>query len=334
MGLRKIIFSIIYYSGFGYLLYKINKLYNKAPIILFHRITPEKNACWPPMHPGIFENTIRLLSKYYKFCSLDDFLNHKGLKKKNMCCIVFDDGYYDFKQYALPVLVKYKVPVTLFIPTESMDTNKIWNSEIDAIILQTEKSKNGKYVDIEGKRVDLNLNSEKDLFHTASAIKIILMNFEAEKRNILIQNLRAGLINNNIEIPRMLSWQEISEMKLENPELINIQSHTHTHAFLPPLNNNSIESEIEISKRILENKKINPIDKIAYPIGGYDENVISKTKKHYAYAFAANNQLVDLISLNTKTDYKYHIPRINISDNTSNEVFLRINGFHKLMQFV
>ena len=278
--MRKIIFNLLYDFGIAHLLFIINKLNGKVPIVLFHRVSPDPDPCWSPLMPLQFERTIQLLSKHYTFYSLDQLLEQKIPIKKNACCVVFDDGFYDFKVYALPVLVKYKVPVTLFVPTDAIDNNRpIWTSAIDNIVLNTDKSKNNSEIIIGNEKVILKLLSDKSLFNTATAIKNNLMYYETEQRDLIIKNTKDLLSDGKIPDHPMLSWGDIKEMRAMYPALINIQSHTHTHPFLPALNNSKIETELETSRNILMSKNFNTIDKVAYPVGGYDSKTIDAAQK-------------------------------------------------------
>jgi len=331
--MRKIIFNLLYYSGVGHLLHLINKLRGKIPVILFHRVSPVPDPCWSPLTPAQFEKTIRLLSKHYTFCSLDRLLEIKTSIQKNACCVVFDDGFYDFKLYALPVLVKYNVPVTLFVSTDNTENKyPIWTSTIDNIIINTNKSKENNEITVGKEKIILKLNSEKDLFNTATTIKNSLMNYEIEQRELLIKELKEQLPDGKTPDHPLLSWADLKEIKSMYPALINIQSHSHTHPFLPALNKNEIETELETSGNILKSKNFNSVDKLAYPIGGYDSRTIDAAKKYYSYAFKVENKSVTLKKINKEPDYLYQIPRFNIHTDNPLETFMFVNGFHSMIK--
>lgn len=332
MVLRNIIFKFIYYSGLAHLLFTINKFNGKIPILLFHRVSPHPDACWPPLTPLQFEKIIKLLSRHYKFYSLDELLETTKGIQSNACCIVFDDGFYDFKEHAFPILVKNKVPVTLFLPTNNIDENRpLWTSEIDSIILYTKKQKENNVITIGKEKIALKLTSEKDLFNTSTTIKNTLLHFEELERNSIIGKLRIDLTAGEERNYPMLSWADIHEMKAAYPQLLNIQSHTHTHPYLPTLKPDAIAMEFKNSLAVLNKQKLNPYNKIAYPVGGYDPKTIEAAKKYYAFGFKVENRLCTLKSLKNN-DYKYQIPRHNIHTSTPYETFIFANGFHSFIK--
>lgn len=325
--IRNTIFKALYSTGLGHILHFRNKLRGKIPILLFHRISPDPDPCWPPLHPDVFERTIKLLSKHYAFRSLDDLIS--GRVEKNTCCIVFDDGYFDFKEHAFPVLLKYEVPITLFIPTNNIENNiPIWTNEMDSFVRNLKKEIENSSIVIGDEQVKLKLNSSKDLFRTATQIKNKLMRIAPGARNRIISELQRKHGQERCDL-KMLAWADISEMRSKAHDLLNIQSHTHTHPFLPSLTPDEMEAEMKNSLDELSMKNINNINRIAYPIGAYDKNTLALAKKYYSQAFRVGEKSVEVKKLQNDPGYLYEIPRFNISDNTEYEIFFRINEFHR-----
>ena len=108
-------------------------------IFLFHRISPVRDVLWDPIDPDHFENILKYIIKKYSVLQLEDFfLNRYNQKfKKPIACIVFDDGYKDFINYALPILYKHKCPTSLYIVTECADKNiPPWTYVLDYMFLK------------------------------------------------------------------------------------------------------------------------------------------------------------------------------------------------------
>ena len=81
-------------------------------IFLFHRVNEIKDEFWPPMRPKTFEYLIKSFSKKYHIVNLEDYLMgeyDKKINHKKIASIVFDDGYKDFINYALPILKSFKL---------------------------------------------------------------------------------------------------------------------------------------------------------------------------------------------------------------------------------
>jgi peptidoglycan/xylan/chitin deacetylase (PgdA/CDA1 family) len=72
--------------------------------------------------------------------------------------------------------------------------------------------------------------------------------------------------------PSALSWQEIEE--LERDGLLDFQSHTRTHPWLPRLGEKRAREEIAASKEDLEARLGRPVTSLAYPGGLYGEREV------------------------------------------------------------
>ena len=98
-------------------------------VLTYHRIIDLKNSLYfnPRMvsaTPANFDRQMRYVSKYYHAVSMAEVLN-AAIKKihlpKRSVLITFDDAYYDFGKIAWPILKRYHLPATLFVPTAYPD---------------------------------------------------------------------------------------------------------------------------------------------------------------------------------------------------------------------
>jgi peptidoglycan/xylan/chitin deacetylase (PgdA/CDA1 family) len=81
-----------------------------------------------------------------------------------------------------------------------------------------------------------------------------------------------------------LCWDDIKEMIDDG--VVEVQSHTVSHADLTKLMDESLESELEESQRIIKEKLGINVTSLAYPYGAFNNQVIDKLKKYgYKDAF-------------------------------------------------
>lgn len=118
--IRNFLIILVYISGLSwiykfYLSFFYGKLYR---VLCFHYIGKSSSIN--------FENKLIWLKKHYEIIFLDNL--HKREKNKelrgNELSITFDDGFADFHDVVLPLLIKHKIPVTLFIPTKILELSK------------------------------------------------------------------------------------------------------------------------------------------------------------------------------------------------------------------
>jgi peptidoglycan/xylan/chitin deacetylase (PgdA/CDA1 family) len=195
---------------------------NKVTIILYHRIPAR-----------LFEKHLQYLLKRYSIISLEEFT--KAKKRGNMkklpakpIIITFDDGA-KMNRELQEVLQRYIVPVTIFVCSDIVGTNRhFWFSYRNKI--------------------------KKDLKTIADTERLKLLSqvgFD-EKRDY--------------DTSEALSEEEIADLINVG---VSIQSHTLTHPILPMCDDLKAEIEITKSKFDLEKKFGIKVDYFSYPNGNY-----------------------------------------------------------------
>ncbi|HXW68609.1 MAG TPA: polysaccharide deacetylase family protein, partial [Dissulfurispiraceae bacterium] len=110
------------------------RLKGKVVLLMYHRVLTEKELGVYYVQPGmyvhrdVFEQHIRFLKQNFRvlpFSGLMDMYedgSHDG--DQNYCVITFDDGWLDNYVHAYPILAKYEVPATIFLPTSYIGTDQ------------------------------------------------------------------------------------------------------------------------------------------------------------------------------------------------------------------
>lgn len=89
--------------------------------------------------PEIFENQIKFLVKEFKIVSLSKILSsiekNEAIPDKSIA-ITIDGGWVDNFVYAYPIVKKYNVPISCFIPTSVINTDELfWEDKVMVILL-------------------------------------------------------------------------------------------------------------------------------------------------------------------------------------------------------
>jgi peptidoglycan/xylan/chitin deacetylase (PgdA/CDA1 family) len=104
------------------------------------------------------------------------------------------------------------------------------------------------------------------------------------------------------------NWEQIKEMADDGQE---IASHTVNHFDLSTLSEEKIRNELEISKKIIEEKISKPVISFCYPAGKYDNRVIKIAKENYIFARTTNP------GKHYSLAESYEIPTVRIYPTTS-----------------
>ena len=325
---RVFFFRALYLTGLGHLLKYYNTKKNFVPILLFHRVSDTPDPYWPPLTKPAFQKIIQFFAGKYNIRSIADLLSYSPGNLTGSCFIVFDDAYKDFLENALPFLRENKIPVTMFVPVESIETGKpIWTTWLNICI--DGAAVNQLTINDGERKIEYDLSGQAAKINTAHSLLKWLKTL-SYRQNIywLDQILKQTGKNANSMNISVMNWTEINETK----EQVDYQSHTMTHPMLGNIKDREdLSYEMGEAKKIISSRTGISTNFISYPIGSYSKDVIEESKKHYNLGFAVDERLVDLKKMND-ADYRYKIPRFNVSDADPYELFFRVNGFHKIFK--
>lgn len=238
----KALFKLLRYSGLPFV-FRNTYQKNNVSILMFHDVDVDAA-----------EKSFSYLVNRYTIISLNTFIEayyKKDFSKipPKSVIITFDDGHIgNYK--LLPIVKKYNIPITIFLCSGIINTNRhFWfMTDQDKYDVQKLKGKKTK------ERLEL----------------LSTVGFYNEKE---------------YETPQALSIDQIEEMK----DYVNFQSHTVYHPILTMCTDNESKNEILFSKEQLESTYKLTINSIAYPNGDYSEREISYVKQ-YGYKCAVTTE--------------------------------------------
>ena len=186
--------------------------------------------------------------------------------KRRFVCITFDDGYKDVKEYAYPLLRKYKLPFAMYIPTSFPDRlGEMWWLALEAVIAQN--SRIGMVINGKDQFFECGSVAEKRELYDAVYGYIRSMKTEDELRKF-VRDLCATYRVDIVAFCRDLcmDWQELGEMA-EDP-LVTIGAHTVNHVMLKKIaSDDATRAEMEMSRSVLEAALGKRPQHLAYPVG-------------------------------------------------------------------
>jgi peptidoglycan/xylan/chitin deacetylase (PgdA/CDA1 family) len=325
--LRNLLFKILYRIGVGhYLLFK-NRRKGRVPVLVFHKIIPEYDGIWPGIHPKLFEEMILLIKQHYTVLPLHYLHSQPNTDFSKTCFITFDDGYKDYLDYAYPILKRNQIHSTVFVlPHNLSNHGHIWTSTIIFFVKHYWFSEirdffisHNQHVYFADKFDDFTLNL---------AITRHLCKLKHLERQVIIDSLQNKFKGDNRIIEKeLLSFEELRKL---DPVFSSVASHSLSHpSFKLEEDTLFIENEMSESKSSIEKELNVNVSAFAFPFAQYNESSMTLAKKYYKLCFTRINDFVDLHRLKKDANYIYDLPRFNIHQDSSEEVFLLINGFHK-----
>lgn len=208
--------------------------------------------------PDSFEKVILWCKKKgYDFVHIDEITKYakgENTEHNKMVHFSFDDGWLSNKAL-IPIIEKYNVPITIFVPVEPLESGNFWWNYVYAKYKSHEKVEEFKTYD--------------------------------EARF----NIEVAKIKEEIKLEReAITFAELKEMS-KHP-LINIQSHTYNHPILTNVNDNQLDFELSESKKFLSTLLNKDIDTFSYPNGSFGKREEEAVSKHYKCGYTTEEKFV------------------------------------------
>lgn len=296
---------------------------NTLTVLSLHRVSDEKDYFWSPINPITFEKLLKYIIKHYQVISFGDipFLNKNTSKR--FLILSFDDGYYDFYEYALPLLKKYNLPCNHNIVNECATNNQIiWTQRLNIIFNYCKNNNWNLCFEIQNNKFTLRTFHGNWMQFYLKIFKTLLKIPKTERLLILSAKEKEFSI---VPVSKMMNWQQILGCSKNRVE---IGCHTYTHDVLSTITDLSIlqkeivQSAIEIEKKI-ENK----VRVIALPNGEGNNKIKDVIKasgiKNILFVDDKINKLSSVNSSEIRNIY-----RINIVQESLAEMIFRIELFH------
>ena len=249
-------------------------------ILMYHRVFNERPSF--PYDPAMYvtaktlEMHIRNLLDFFDIVSLDSILDNNN-RDKRLCAITFDDGWVDNYEYAFPVLKKYNVPATIFVPVGIIGTRKrFWFQEIWEIVLKASRnSLEGEFIQYFSNQ----LPSWKPLSVGVDEVCSLISGLKerpAEDLDSLVKEAYGRLGIDEDTSADILNWDQVKEM---GDHCITFGPHGLNHYILPGLSTDNKKMEIMDSYRILKDMDVPVAPFFCYPNGDWDSETIRLVKQ-------------------------------------------------------
>ena len=178
---------------------------------LFHRVNNQRDPLWDPMDPTLFEKCIIHIKKKYEVRIFEELMSSGDYKKNSdFATIMFDDGYKDNIDIALPILEKHNVKATFYIVTNCIENNiPTWTHILEHCF----QNFTPNYINLDFDFLPKDLkNVEFDENTTAldyaRALKPVLKKIDHLNRLLVLQKIQK--ISKKEEFPKlMMSWNDI-----------------------------------------------------------------------------------------------------------------------------
>jgi peptidoglycan/xylan/chitin deacetylase (PgdA/CDA1 family) len=242
-------------------------------ILTLHHVRPPRPGRFQPNR--LLEVTPRFLARLVKdlrragldLVSLDEL--HRRLIEddfsRRFVCLTFDDGYRDTLQWAYPILKEAGAPFAIYVPTSFPDRlGELWWLVLEAVIARNNRI--GLVIDGRDCKFDCRTVAEKRALYNEFYWWLRARPTETELRSV-VRNLAVFY---HVEIAAFcdelcMSWPELAAVAAD--PLVTVGAHTVNHPTLAKLSKESVRSEMDLSRSVIEAALSIKPQHLSYPFG-------------------------------------------------------------------
>ncbi len=242
-------------------------------ILTLHHVRPPRPDRFQPNR--LLEVTPRFLTRVVKtlrrsgldLISLDEMHRRvtEGDFSRHFVCLTFDDGGRDTLQWAYPILKEAGVPFAVYIPTSFPDRlGELWWLVLEAVIARNDRI--GLAIGGQDRKFDCRTVAEKRALYDEIYWWLRGRPTEAELRDV-VRSLAAFY---HVDIAAFcqdlcMSWSELANLAAD--PLVTIGAHTVNHPMLAKLAKETVRSEMDLSRSVIEAALAVRPQHLSYPFG-------------------------------------------------------------------
>jgi peptidoglycan/xylan/chitin deacetylase (PgdA/CDA1 family) len=285
-----------------------------VPVLNLHRISPHPNSFWPPLQPKIFEELLIFLKENFevrRFAELSLPANGRPV-----VVLSFDDGYYDFVEYALPLLSKHKVRANLNLIPQCAETGTpIWNVRLYDFLEAAPRGMIDR-VSLPGFAEKLSGDDPRSRLAFGIAISRHLKNRSRAEREQLWQPIEELIAKVDCNPTRMMTTEELLAVAGET----ELGVHSYSHESMAYESQAFFEDDVRRCRDYFADKLRMPMKIYAFPNGSYRQEQVEFLRREGIERVL----LVDEKIADRNCDV---VPRITMYGESATEIRMRAVGF-------
>lgn len=236
---------------------------NLVAVLNMHQVSPHENPFWSPLKPEIFDDLLKFLKQNFEvvlFGELDEAKSEKPL-----AILSFDDGYYNFIEYAAPILAKHGLRANMnIIPSCAESGEPMWNVKLYDFLNCAPRA---LIDEIRFDGFDYRLKDESSESKVQYGLKIsrFLKNRPRREREELFGKIEDLMQKCDFQLTRMMNADEIKQIA----EIHEIGVHSYSHESMEFEENSFFEEDLRKCFNYFEERLQIPLEIYAFPNGSY-----------------------------------------------------------------
>lgn len=263
----------------------LSGLKGKVSILTYHRVLSHSELSTQYVQPGmyvsvdVFDRQLQFLKRHCTVLSFADLLAMWATRQwditQRYCVVTFDDGWLDNYRHAFPLLKRYGIPATIFLPTDYIGTDQWfwpdriswlwprWNKQSGAEQHRVWSAVSTQHAWCQGLEQALMGGDIESLLegckpHSYDRIDHFVQSW-ADALGVLLPSER-----------QVMNWDEVNEMSQSG---IFFGSHSMTHKILTTVSDEELLQEVQGSWDALRRRVVRALPVFCYPNGNWNERI-------------------------------------------------------------
>lgn len=243
-------------------------------VLNLHQVSPVCNPFWPPLKPEVFDELLGFLKQDFHVSMFRDL---ETAENSRPCAVLsFDDGYYNFVEYAMPIMDQHGLAANLnVIPDCALTGEPPWNVKLyDFLNSVPRKFINEiRIAGFDGRLADDGADSK---VRYGLEISRFLKNRPRRERMELWSEVSAVMSRaSDLKATRMMSAADIRQAAAEH----EIGVHSYTHESMEFENEEFFETDFQTCVGYFREELRLPLQIYAFPNGSYRQEQIAYLEK-------------------------------------------------------
>lgn len=234
-------------------------------ILNLHRVSPDPNPFWPPLHPDAFRGLVAFVAGRCRVCRFAE-LADPTTDRRPVAVLSFDDGCRDFVEYAMPILDEFDLPANHNVIGHAVRTGE------PPFAIRVPDALNAVSVArLRGIRIEgfaRRLEGDDDLARTrfGTALCAYLKELPPARRARVWSPVQALFEEaGTASWTRMMDQADVAAVAEAGHE---VGSHSFSHESMAHLSAGEFEADLDLSDALFAELGL-PVDIYAFPNGSY-----------------------------------------------------------------
>jgi peptidoglycan/xylan/chitin deacetylase (PgdA/CDA1 family) len=250
-------------------------------VLTYHRVLPlpgrrDSDPSLNSATPVEFDRQMSHLAKHYRPVSAGDVLEALATQRDlpdRAVIVTFDDAYRDFADVAWPIMRRYRVPATLFVPTAFPDQPErgFWWDQLYCTLARATVA--ALHVPALG---SLSLRTVEERRESTRTVQRYMKSIPHSEVAPAADRIHRQLGAGPLLPPDVLGWDELRALARDG---VTLAAHTRTHPALDQLPIEEARAEIEGSREDMRREIGSTLPIFAYPFGAHSDAVVDAVKQ-------------------------------------------------------